>query len=136
MTALLLLPVILSILVLAAHFLRSGNFFAVAGLLALVPLLALRRSWVATVARSTLWLGSAVWVYTAIAIAADRIPLGEPWQRAALILGGVALLTVFSSFAFRSERVRAFYQGGEEPAPVAADAGDADVEEREVRSIF
>ncbi len=130
--ALLLLPVILCILALAAHFLRSGNFLALLGLLALVPLLALRRRWVASVARYTLWLGSGVWVYTAIAIAARRIPLGEPWERAALILAGVAILTLASSLVFTSRRARAFYQGGEavldaETAPPASEEQPAAV---------
>ncbi|HEX9108205.1 MAG TPA: hypothetical protein VF832_13275 [Longimicrobiales bacterium] len=110
---LLLLPVILSVLVLAAHFLRAGNLLALAGLLALVPLLALRRRWVALVARYTLWLGTGVWVYTAIFIAADHIGRGQPWQRASLIFGGVALLTLLSSLVFGFRRVRVFYQGGE-----------------------
>jgi len=115
--ALLLLPVVLSILVLAAHFLRAGNVLAIAGLLALLPLLALRRRWVAGVARYTLWLGTGIWVYTAIAIAADRIPLGQPWLRAALILGGVAILTLLSSLVFSARRARAFYGGVETADP-------------------
>ena len=131
MTALLLLPVILSILVLAAHFLRAGNILALVGLLMLLPLLALRRGWVAAVARYTLWLGTGVWVYTALAIAADRIPLGQPWLRAALILGGVAILTLLSSFAFKSRRVRAFYLGAEQSAPAPVDGAVQPAEERQ-----
>ncbi len=112
MTALLLLPVILSILVLAAHFLRDGNYFAVLGLLALVPLLAVRRRWVAGVARCTLWLGTGVWLYSILRFTSERLRLGEPWIRMAVILGGVALFTALSSIVFSSPRLRAWFARG------------------------
>ncbi len=131
--ALLLLPVILSILALAAHFLRSGNLLALVGLLALLPLLALRRRWVASVARYTLWLGTGVWVYTAIAIAAERMPLGQPWLRAALILGGVAILTLLSSLVFGARRARSFYQGGD--AVSAPETTSSPAEERQPAAV-
>ncbi len=119
---LLLLPAILSFLLLAAHFLRSGNYLAVLGLLALIPLLALRRPWVALVARATLWLGAGVWLYTGALFTVQRLRLGEPYLRMVLILGGVALFTALSSLVFSSTRLRRRYGGGSEvsvPAPAA-----------------
>jgi len=110
-TILLLLPVVLSILVLAAHFLREGNLFAVVGLLALVPALALRHRWVVLVARLTLWLGAGVWLYTIARFTAERIRFGQPYLRMVLILGGVAGLTALSSLVFGSTRLRARYAG-------------------------
>lgn len=115
MTALLLLPVVLADLVLAAHFLREGNLLVVAALLALLPLLALRRAWVATVARLTLWLGTGVWLYTLLRLGAERSRLGEPWVRMALILGGVAAFTALASLVFRSPHLQARYRVGTEP---------------------
>ncbi len=111
-TVLLLLPPILSFLLLAAHFLRSANYLAVLGLLALIPLLALRRPWVALVARATLWLGTGVWLYTMAVFTAERLRLGEPYLRMVLILGGVALFTALSSLAFSSRRLRERYAAG------------------------
>ncbi len=116
MIALYLLPAALSALILAAHFLRDGNFAAVVGLLALIPLLALRRRWVSVVARLTLWLGTGVWLYTLTRIALERTRLGEPWLRMALILGGVALFTALSALSFHVPRLRAWY-GRPAPAP-------------------
>ena len=110
MISLLLLPALLSALVLAAHFLRTGNVVAVAGLLALVPLLFLRRRWVSRLARATLWLGTGVWLYTAARFTMERLRLGMPWLRMVLILGGVAAFTALSSLVFRTARLRAWYR--------------------------
>ena len=115
MTALYLLPAALSALLLAAHFLRTGNFIVVAGLLALVPLLAVRRRWVPIVVRLTLWLGAGIWVYTLARFAVERVRLGEPWLRLAVILGGVAAFTALSSLPTWSPRLQAWYHT--EPPP-------------------
>lgn len=124
MTALLLLPVILSLLALAAHFVRSANYLAVLGLLALIPLLTLRRPWVALVARGTLWLGAGVWLYTGARFTLERLRLGEPYLRMVLILGGVAAFSALSSFVFSHRQLRARYgAGGDAGAvPVTQDA--------------
>ncbi len=111
MIALLLLPPVLSVLVLAAHFLRTGDFLVVAALLALIPLLFVRARWVVRVAVGTLWLGSAVWVYTAARFTLERLRFGMPWLRMVLILGGVAAFTALSSLVFRTVRLREWYRG-------------------------
>ncbi len=116
MTALYLLPAALSALVLAAHFLRAGNVVAVLALLAFVPLLALRRRWVAMVVRLPLWLGAGVGLYTLARFAAERVRLGEPWLRLAVILGGVAAFTALSALPLWSPRLRAWYHD-EPPRP-------------------
>ncbi len=116
MTALYLLPAALSALVLAAHFLRGGNYLVVLALLAFVPLLAVRRRWVPVVVRLTLWLGAAVWLYTLARFAAERMRLGEPWLRLAVILGGVAAFTALSALPLWSPRLRTWYHD-ERPKP-------------------
>jgi len=108
-TALALLPVALSLLLLAAHFLRVGAYPAVAALLCLIPLLGLRRRWVPRVEQSVLWLGAAFWLYTILRFTAERLRFGQPWLRMALILGGVASFTALSSLVFRSNGLRAWY---------------------------
>ncbi len=129
MTVLLLLPAILSLLVLAAHFLRSANYLAVLGLLALIPLLAVRRPWVALVARATLWLGAGTWLYVGALLTVQRLRLGEPYLRMVLILAGVALFTALSSFVFSSRRLRRRYASG---ASAAAAPAPAALEEEQV----
>ena len=117
MTALYMLPAALSALLLAAHFLRTGSFLAVAALLAFVPLLAVRRRWVPVVVRLTLWLCAGIWLYTLARFALERARLGEPWLRLALILGGVAAFTALASLPTWSPRLRAWYHT--EPSPPA-----------------
>src|SRR5512143_174955 len=97
MTFLLLLPVILSLLVLGAHFLRTGTFALVVAMLALVGCLAARRTWVPRLVTAVLALGSIVWVWTLVQFSRERIEAGQPYLRLVCILGGVALFTALSS---------------------------------------
>jgi hypothetical protein len=125
-TALYLLPPVLSTLLLAAHFLRQGNLLAVAGLLALLPLLAVRRRWVPGVARLTLWLGAVVWLYTLVRFTAFRLRLDEPWLRMVLILGGVAVFTALSSLVFSAPVLRAWYRMPADASPDPAGTAEAE----------
>ncbi len=105
-------PLILAFLLLAAHFLRRGDWPLVS-LSVLAPLLLLVR------ARWTLWLlqvlayaGAGVWVYTGLALASHRMAMGAPWGRLVLIMGAVALFTVIAGLLLNTRRVRERYPGG------------------------
>ena len=115
MNGLLLLPAILSLLVLGAHFMRAGNSLMVAVILAVLGLLAVRRRWAATVAQVTLLLGAAEWVRTMFRLMILRTQAGQPMSRLALILGFVALGTALSALVFRSARLRSRYAPGQSP---------------------
>ena len=106
-----LIPVFMSLLLLAAHFLRYGNIlFMVISLLA-IPLLAIRKKWVVLLFRILLFLGTVEWVRTIWTLAAVRMEFGKPYLRMAIILGGVALFTFFSAFVFNSKRLKnRFYE--------------------------
>jgi hypothetical protein len=117
MNALLLLPAILSLLVLGAHFMRAGNSLMVAVILAVLGLLAVRRRWAATVAQVTLLLGAAEWVRTMLHLMVLRTQAGQPMSRLALILGFVALVTALSALVFRSARLRSRYAAAPRPSP-------------------
>lgn len=108
-----LLPVALSLLVLAAHFLRAGQSLPLALVVALLVLLFARQPWVPRVLQVALLLGAAEWVRTLAAIAARRLRDGEPVARMAVILGAVALATAVSALVFRSPSVRRWYGAGE-----------------------
>ena len=112
MNGLLLLPAILSLLVLGAHFMRAGNSLMVAVILAVLGLLGVRRRWAATVAQVTLLLGAAEWVRTMFRLMILRTQAGQPMSRLALILGFVALATALSALVFRSARLRSRYAPG------------------------
>ena len=95
------LPVVLSALLLAAHFYRSRSLALVAVSLALPLLLLVRERWSARVVQAGLVLGALEWVRTLAFFAGQRMEVGRPWGRLAVILGVVAALTALSAFAVR-----------------------------------
>jgi hypothetical protein len=113
MNAIRLLPVILSLLLLAAHFYRAGQVVVTALCLALPLLLLLRKSWVPRLFQVLLVLGALEWLRALYGFAAMRIAFGEPWTRLALILGAVALFTGLSGLVFRNRKLRARYVGSD-----------------------
>ncbi|NIP80308.1 MAG: hypothetical protein GWM90_14220 [Gemmatimonadetes bacterium] len=115
MTALSLLPALLATLVLAAHFLRAGNFAVVVVLVAVVPLLGLRRRWVPRLFQVILGLGALEWVRTLFELRRARLALGLPHARMTLILAGVGLLTALAAGMFELPRVRGWYRRRSEP---------------------
>ena len=116
-----LLPVILSLLVLGAHFLRQGSLFIVGSIILLLFMLPIRKGWVAGVAQVVLVVGAAEWVRTLVILAQERMRAGEPYIRMVLILGGVALFTLLSLLVFRNAAVRRWY--GSSPRPATPEAG-------------
>ena len=82
-----LLPVFISFLLLAAHFIRAGQLVIACVLLGLPLLLTLRKAWVPRVLQLTLLLGAFEWLRTLFLVAQMRIESGMPWTRLAIILG-------------------------------------------------
>ncbi|MBI3450129.1 MAG: hypothetical protein HY049_14595 [Acidobacteria bacterium] len=109
MIALQLLPVVLSLVVLGAHFLRAGDKVMVGALLAVLALLPVRRRWAARTVQVVLVLGAAEWVRTLARLVAERESAAKPVVRLSLILGGVALTTALSALVYRSARLRSWY---------------------------
>lgn len=110
-----LLPVMLSLLLLGAHFYRAGWPLLTGAAVLLLFLLLLRRAWVPRLLQAVLVLGALEWLRTLYGLAAMRIAFGEPWTRLALILGGVALFTAVSGLVFRSRKLRAYYDRSLDP---------------------
>lgn len=109
MSGLLLVPVLLSFLVLAAHFLRAG-LLPLTLIFILVPgVLLLKKRWVPPLLQVLLVLGGFEWVRTVTALVIVRREAGEPWTRMAIILGSVALITVLSSLVFRAKTLQRRY---------------------------
>jgi len=109
MTFLLYVPIILSLLVLGAHFLRYESFIGVAVSLVLIGLLFIRQLWVARLVQVALVLGAAEWVRTLIALAQARAAMGQPATRMIIILGVVAAVTLCSALLFQSTRLKKMY---------------------------
>ena len=104
-----LLPVLISFLLLGAHFLRAGHVFIVSVLLLIFLLLIIKKSWVPWVIQLILLLGAVEWLRTLVSIAQMRIDFGMPWARMAVILGAVALFTLVSGLVFRNKALRDRY---------------------------
>lgn len=100
-----LLPVIISFLLLAAHFYRAGQLMLVLISVALLLLLVLKKSWIPWLMQVALLLGAIEWLRTLVAVAQVRIEFGMPWVRMAIILGVVALFTTFSSLIFKNKKL-------------------------------
>ncbi len=104
-----LVPVILSFILLGAHFLRYGNSVLMVGCLLLPLLLFIRRPLAARIIQFALFLAAAEWAYTAYNLAAAREAMGMPWTRVVVILGGVAIFTAGSIFVFFSQTQKERY---------------------------
>ena len=111
MSYLQLLPVALSLLLLAAHSMRLGApalMILPIGLLLL--LLVWRRPWVARLTQFVLALGALEWFRATFVYVAQRREFGEPWGRLAIILGAVATFTLLSALLFESRALRQRYR--------------------------
>ncbi len=106
-----LLAPALALLLLAAHFYRAAAWPLLGVTLLLLALLALRRRWVPRLLQLALLAGAAEWLWTAALLAQQRLALGQPWLRMALILGAVALLTLAAALVFRSRALKLRYAG-------------------------
>jgi len=107
---LLYLPVVLSLVILGAHFMRYGNSIGVIGALLLIALLIVRRPWVARLMQVVLILGALEWVRTLYELVQVRAALGQPFTRMMIILGIVAAVTFCSALIFQSPALKKLYR--------------------------
>ena len=96
MNLLKLLPVILSFLILGAHFSRADAAILMFICIAFPLLLFVKKPWVARLLQIVLVLGALEWMRATYIYAAERQAFGESWIRLAIILGIVALFTGLS----------------------------------------
>ena len=110
MTVLQLVPVALSALVLAAHFLREGNSIFVLAALGIFVLIFVRRRWAARLIQLGLLLGTLEWIHTLVVLVSFRMQSGAPFRRLALIIGSVAALTAASALLLQTRTLRRRFQ--------------------------
>ena len=109
-TCLLITPVVVSSLLIGAHFFRHGHLlFMAIGLLPLVALL-IRHPLSARFIQGILVLATVSWLRTAYHLAAIRAAMGMPYMRLLIILCAVAGFTFTSIFVFQSKTLREFYK--------------------------
>jgi hypothetical protein len=103
------IPMLFSALMLAAHFLRTGQMI-LAMLCLIVPLtLFVRRVWALRLVQLFLLLGAAEWLRTLIVLFQERQAQGEPWLRLVIILAVVVAFTAGSAFILQAKKVRNHY---------------------------
>ncbi|MDZ7335441.1 MAG: 4Fe-4S binding protein [candidate division KSB1 bacterium] len=105
-----LLPIILSCLLMAAHFSRANQHGLAISCLLLPLLLLVKRRWVARVIQVLLLLGALEWITTTLRIVQMRQAHGVPWMRLVIILGSVALFTALSALVFESRKLKQRYR--------------------------
>ena len=107
---LLYVPVVLSLVVLGAHFMRYDNSVGVVGALVLIVLLIVRRPWVARLMQVVLILGALEWAHTIYELMQVRAAQGQPFIRMVMILGVVAVVTLCSALLFQSPILKRIYR--------------------------
>lgn len=91
------IPLVLSSLVMAAHFYRGGALALVVFVLIAPLLVVTRERSLIRVVQFLLVIGAAEWIRTASVIAGHRAVVGAPVTRMLVILGVVALVTLLSA---------------------------------------
>jgi hypothetical protein len=93
-----LLPAVLALLLLAAHFYRAGQLVlaALAAVFAVLPFV--RHRTAGLIVQVALALGAFEWVRTTFAFAGARVAQGGPVLRLVLILGTVVAFTLFAAW--------------------------------------
>ncbi len=111
---------VLAFLFLAAHCFRGGSSGLTIACLLLPFLLLYRKRWMVLVAGILLIMGSAVWCIVGYQLAVTRIQYGQPFIRLIAIMGGVALLTLFSAWVLLRKKSRERYPGDLPSAGISA----------------
>jgi hypothetical protein len=101
---------VVAALLLGAHFLRAGDFVAVALCLAAPLLFLWRRRWSLALLQLVAYAAGGAWILVAIRLIRLRQSSGQPWMLAACILGGVALLTVLAGLLLNARKMRDRYR--------------------------
>lgn len=110
MKALSLVLVVLSLVVLGAHYLRYGNEIGLAIALGLIGLLFVRRPWAARVIQVALVLGALEWAHTLYELVQMRMAQDAPAARMAAILGVVIAVTLASALLFQTKAMQRLYR--------------------------
>lgn len=109
---LLFVPIVISLVVLGAHFLRDATWVGVFACLLLIGLLFVRRPWVVRVMQVALALGALEWLRTMYVLAHIRALHGQPYGRMLAILGLVAAVTLISALLLESATLKRVYRPG------------------------
>lgn len=118
MKKLLFVPIVLSLAVLGAHFMRADVDIGVIGAAVVIGLLFVRKAWVARLVQVVLVLGTIEWLRTVVELIQARAAQGEPYTRLAIILAAVVVVTAGSALIFQTREMKRIYglNGGDSAA--------------------
>jgi hypothetical protein len=100
----------LAALLLGAHFLRAGNMVVTLICIAVPFAFLYRRRHSLVLLQAIAYGAAATWLYTAWQLVQARQSLGQNWELAAAILGGVALYSVLAGLLLNSRVMRERYR--------------------------
>ena len=103
-------PVVFSLVVLGAHFMRYGASIGISGSMALIALLIVRRPWVVRLIQIVLIFGALEWVRTLYELVQVRAAHGQPFIRMVVILGIIVAVTFCSALLFQSPAMKRIYR--------------------------
>ena len=109
MKALFVSILVVSLILLGAHFLRYGNVFGLAASLALIGLLFVRSPWAARIIQVGLVLGAVEWAYTLYELVQMRLAQDVPVARMVAIIGTVTVVTLASALVFQTKTMGRMY---------------------------
>lgn len=104
-----LIPVILSFLVLSAHFSRDNMTLLMVISLVFPFLLFVQKAWVPKVFQITLILGAFEWLRSLYFYIQAYEQKDLSWNKLALIIGSVAIFTALSALVFKSKAIKKRY---------------------------
>jgi hypothetical protein len=107
-----LLPIIISGLLLAAHFLRAQIYPLVILSLAFPALLLFKCVWAVRLVQIILVLGALEWIRILLVLVDERRTAGQPWTRLVIILALVAVFTAGSALVFCCRSLKNRYKLG------------------------
>lgn len=97
-----IVPSVIACILLGAHFLRTGNI-GLTLVVALFPLVLFFKSrWTWLAVQFMDYFGAIVWTVTAFGIIQERVAMGRAWGLSAVILGLVAIFSIFAGILLRS----------------------------------
>ena len=104
-----LLPPIISLLLLSAHFSKLNMMLLSFIFIGLPFLLFIKKKWSARIIYILLIIGSLEWIRTIFHYVNQRQSVGEPYFRLIIIIGVVAIFTAFSTLVFRNSKLKERY---------------------------
>ena len=102
--------VVLSLVVLGAHFMRYGNDVGMVLSVAPIALLFVRQPWAARVVQVVLVFGAVEWTTTLVGLVQMRMAQGLPATRLAIILGTVIVVTLAAALLFETRAMKRVYR--------------------------